>query len=317
MPSHAKMPRNLTEGDEIFTEKAMSLNLDQRIIDLYDRFTHGGMTRRSFFDRLTQLAGSAAAATALLPFLQNDYAQAAIIANNDARLVTERAGYDSPKGPINGYLARAKAKGKRPAVIVIHENRGLTPHLEDVARRLAVEGFLALAPDLLSVAGGTPANEDQARDLHTAANKDDMLAAAVAAIPFMDQHAESTGKVGAVGFCYGGGVVNQMAALSAELDAAVPYYGSQVPAAQVPNIRAALLLQYAENDPRINAGVEAYEAALKANNKKYVKHVYPGTQHSFNNDLGAARYNKAAADLAWQRTVEFFREHLGAPPRAA
>jgi carboxymethylenebutenolidase len=294
----------------------MSHNIDQRIINLYDEFTHGGMTRRDFFDRLSKLAGSTAAAAALVPLLQNNYAQAAIIAADDARLATERVSYDSPKGKINGYLARAKAKGKRPAVIVIHENRGLHPHLEDVARRLAVEGFLALAPDLLSVAGGTPADEDQARDLHTKANKDDMLAAAIAAIGFMDKHPESTGKVGSVGFCYGGGVVNQMA-VNANLDAAVSYYGLQLPTSEVPNIHAALLLHYAENDPRINAGIEAYEAALQANNKKYVKHVYPGTQHAFNNDLGAARYNKAAADLAWQRTVEFFREHLGSPPRAA
>jgi carboxymethylenebutenolidase len=294
----------------------MAHNLDQRIIDLYDRFTHGGMTRRAFLDRLGELAGSTAAAAALLLLLQNNYAQAAIVAENDARLATERVSYDSPKGKINGYLARPKAKGKRPAVIVIHENRGLNPHLEDVARRLAVEGFLALAPDLLSVAGGTPASEDQARELHTKTNKDDMLAAAIAAIGFMDKHPESTGKVGAVGFCYGGGVVNQMA-VNANLDAAVSYYGMQLPAAEVPNIHAALLLHYAENDPRINAGIDAYEAALKANNKKYAKHIYPGTQHAFNNDLGAARYNKAAADLAWQRTLEFFREHLGAPPRAA
>jgi carboxymethylenebutenolidase len=294
----------------------MSHKLDQRIINLYDEFTHGGMNRRDFLDRLSRLAGSTAAAAALLPVLQNNYAQAAIIAENDARLATERVSYDSPKGKINGYLARPTSKGKRPAVLVIHENRGLNPHLEDVARRFAVEGFVAFAPDLLSVAGGTPANEDQARDLHAKANKDDMLAAAVAAIAFMDKHAESTGKVGAVGFCYGGGVVNQMA-LNADLDAAVPYYGLQLPAEQVPNIRAPLLLHYADNDPRINAGIESYEAALKANNKKYVKHLYPGTEHSFSNDLGAARYNKAAADLAWQRTVEFFREHLGAPPRAA
>jgi carboxymethylenebutenolidase len=291
--------------------------MDQRIINLYDTFTHGGMTRRNFLDRLTELAGSTAAAVALLPLLQNDYAKAAIVAADDARLVSERVSYDSPKGKINGYLTRPKAKGKRPAVIVIHENRGLHPHLEDVARRFAVEGFLALAPDLLSVAGGTPPNDDQARELHTKANKGDMLAAAIAAISFMKNHSESTGKVGATGFCYGGGVVNSMAASSPDLSAAAPYYGQQVPASQVPNIKAALLLHYAENDPRINAGIAAYEAALKANNKKYTLHMYPGTQHAFNNDTGAARYNKAAADLAWQRTLAFFKEQLGAPPKAA
>lgn len=295
----------------------MSRNLDQRIIDLYDRFTHGGMTRRAFLDRLAVLAGSTAAAAALVPLLQNDYAQAAIIADSDARLATERVSYDSPKGKINGYLARAKAKGKRPVVLVIHENRGLNPHLEDVARRFAVEGFLAYAVDLLSLVGGTPASEDAARELHGKLNQDDAVAALVAAVSFLKRHPESTGKVGAVGYCFGGLMVNRLAASSPELDAGVAYYGRQVPAAQVPNIRAALMLHYAEKDDGVNAGIEAYEAALKANNKKYVKHVYAGTQHAFNNDLGAARYNKAAADLAWQRTVEFFRENLGAPPRAA
>jgi carboxymethylenebutenolidase len=295
----------------------MSHNLDQRIIDLYDRFTHGGMTRRAFLDRLGELAGSTAAAAALLPLLQNDYAQAAIIAENDARLATERVSYDSPKGKINGYLARAKAKGKRPVVLVIHENRGLNPHLEDVARRFAVEGFLAYAVDLLSLVGGTPASEDEARALHPKMNQDDAVVALVAAVSFLTKHPESTGKVGAVGFCFGGLMINRLAVSSPELDAGVAYYGRQVAAAQVPNIKAPLMLHYAEKDDGVNAGIEAYEAALKANNKKYVKHVYPGTQHAFNNDLGAARYNKAAADLAWQRTVEFFREHLGAPPRAA
>ena len=291
--------------------------MDQKIINLYDRFTHGGMNRREFLDRLSELAGSAAAAAALLPLLQNDYAQAAIVADEDPRLITERVAYDSPKGKINGYLVRAKAKGKRPVVLVIHENRGLNPHIEDVARRLAVEGYLAFAPDLLSVAGGTPASEDAARELHVKANKDDMLAAALAAVPFLQTHAESTGKVGAVGFCYGGGVVNRLAAGSPDLSAAVPYYGVQVPAEMVPAIKAPLLLQYAETDENINKGIAAYETALKANNKKYTLHSYPGTQHAFNNDTGAARYNKAAADLAWSRTLAFFAENLGAPPKAA
>jgi carboxymethylenebutenolidase len=291
--------------------------MDQRIIDLYDRFTHGGMSRRDFLDRLGELVGSAAAAAALLPLLQNDYAQAAIIAADDARLATERLSYDSPKGKINGYLARPKAKGKRPAVLVIHENRGLNPHLEDVARRLAVEGFLAYAVDLLSLVGGTPPSEDAARELHTKMNQDDAVVALVAAVPFLKGHPESTGKVGAVGFCFGGLMINRLAASSQELDAGVAYYGRQVAAAQVPNIKAPLLLHYAENDEAVNAGIAAYEAALKANNKKYTIHTYAGTQHAFNNDTGAARYNKAAADLAWERTVAVFKENLGAPPRAA
>jgi carboxymethylenebutenolidase len=291
--------------------------MDQRIISLYDRFTHGGMSRREFLDRLGELAGSAAAAAALLPLLQNDYAQAAIVAVDDARLATERLAYDSPKGRIDGYLARPKSKGKRPAVLVIHENRGLNPHLEDVARRLAAEGFLAYAVDLLSLLGGTPASEDAARELHTKMNQDDAVVALVAAVPILKAHAESTAKVGAVGFCFGGLMINRLAASSPELDAGVAYYGRQVPAAQVPNIKASLLLHYAENDEPVNAGIAAYEAALKENNKKYAIHVYPGTQHAFNNDTGAARYNKAAADLAWGRTLTFFKENLGTPPKAA
>ncbi|MFL5031293.1 MAG: dienelactone hydrolase family protein [Xanthobacteraceae bacterium] len=291
--------------------------MDQRIINLYDRFTHGGMSRRDFLDRLAELAGSAAAAAALLPLLQNDYARAAMIPAEDARLATERVAYDSPKGKINGYLARAKSKGKRPVVLVIHENRGLNPHLEDVARRLAVEGFLAYAVDLLSLVGGTPENEDAARELHPKMNQDDAVTALVAAVSFLKSHPESTGKVGAVGFCFGGLMINRLAASSPELDAGVAYYGRQVPAAQVANIKASLLLHYAENDDPVNSGIAAYEAALKANNKKYTIHVYPGTQHAFNNDTGAARYNKAAADLAWERTLAFFKETLGAPPKAA
>jgi carboxymethylenebutenolidase len=291
--------------------------MDQRIINLYDRFTHGGMNRREFLDRLAELAGSSAAAVALLPLLQNDYAKAQTIAANDARLVADRVSYDSPKGKINGYLVRAKAKGKRPTILVIHENRGLNPHIEDVARRLAMEGFLALAPDLLSVNGGTPANEDAARDLHTKTDRESMIAAAVAGVAYLKANAESTGKIGTVGFCFGGGVVNRIATDSPDLEAGVAYYGAQPPADKVPAIKAALLLQYAETDENINKGIEAFEAALKANNKKYTKHIYPGTQHAFNNDTGGARYNKAAADLAWGRTLVFFKETLGAPPNAA
>ena len=289
--------------------------MDQRIINLYDRFTHGEMNRRSFLDKLTQLAGSSAAALALLPLLQNDYAKAAMVPADDARLVSERMSFESPKGKINGYLTRLKGNAKRPAVLVIHENRGLNPHLEDVARRLALDGFLAYAIDLLSLVGGTPPNEDEARNLHPKLNQDDALVALVAAVDFLKTLPESTGKVGAVGFCFGGLMVNRLAAASPELDAGVAYYGRQVPAAQVPNIKASLLLHYAENDAGVNAGIADYEAALKANNKTYVIHTYPGTQHAFNNDTGAARYNKAAADLAWQRTIAFFTEKLGAPPK--
>ena len=288
--------------------------MDQRIIKLYDSFTHGGMSRREFLDRLTTLTGSAAAAAAALPFLQNDYAWAAIVAENDPRLATECVTYDSSKGKINGYLVRPTSKGRRPAIIVIQENRGLNPHIEDVARRLAVEGFLVFAPDLLSVSGGTPDDEDKARELHARTNPEDITAAAVAAVPFILAHPESDGNVGVVGFCFGGGVANRMAAARPELKAVAVYYGLQIPAEQVAAIRAPLLLHYAELDERVNAGIPAFEAALKANGKRYKIYMYPGVNHAFNNDTGAARYNKEAADLAWERTVAFFKEHLGAPP---
>jgi carboxymethylenebutenolidase len=289
--------------------------MDQRIINLYDRFTHGIIDRREFLDRLAKIAGSSAAALALLPLLQNDYARAAIVAPDDARLAIDKVTYDAAGSPVSGYLARLKSKGKRPVVIVIHENRGLNPHIQDIARRIALEGFLALSPDLLSVAGGTPADDDQARDLHAKTDKGKMLNAALAAIPFMKKHAESTGKIGAVGFCYGGGVVNSMAVASPDLAAGVAYYGAQPPADKVQSIQAALLLQYGGLDERINAGIPAYEAALKAATKRYTIHIYPNVNHAFNNDTGN-RYDKAAADLAWSRTIAFFREHLGAPPRA-
>lgn len=289
--------------------------MDQQIIDLYDNFTHGEISRRAFLDRLSELAGSAAAGAAMLPLLQCDYAKAATIPENDPRLALERISYESPKGKINGYLARPKDKSKRPAVIVIHQNRGLNPHIEDVARRLAVEGFLTLAPDLLSVNGGTPPDDDAARDLHNKTSREDMIAAALASIPFMLKHPESTGKVGTVGFCFGGGVVNRLAAGSPDLAAAVSYYGAQIPADLVPNVKAPLLLHYAEHDQAIDSGIPAYEAALKADHKRYTIYIYPGTQHAFNDDTAGVRYNKAAADLAWERTLAFFRENLGAPAK--
>jgi carboxymethylenebutenolidase len=290
--------------------------MDQRIIDLYDRFTHSGLNRRDFLDQLAILTGSTAAATALLPVLANDYARAATIAENDPRLASERVGYESPAGKIAAYLTRPKAKGRRPAVIMIHENRGLNPHIRDVARRLAAEGFLALAPDLLSVSGGTPPTDDAAREQHQKTDQKAMLTAAVAAIGFMKSHPESSGNVGAVGFCFGGGIVNRMAVASPELKAAVAYYGSQPAASDVPAIHAALLLHYAGLDQRIDAGIPAYEAALKANNKRHTIYVYPNANHGFNNDTAGPRYDKAAADLAWSRTIAFFRQELGEPPKA-
>jgi len=290
--------------------------MDQRIIDLYDSFTHGSISRREFLDRAAGLVGSAVAAAALLPLLQNDYALAAFVAENDPRLVAEMASFDSPSGKISGYLVRPKEKGERPAVLVIHENRGINPHIKDVARRLATEGYLAYAVDLLSPLGGTPDDEEKGRELYGKLNRTDTTVT-TAAVSFLKKHPESTGKVGAVGFCAGGEMLNQLAAASPELDAAAVYYGRAVSADKVPGIKAALLLHYAENDAGVNATVPAFEEALKANNKKYTKHQYPGTQHSFNNDTGGARYHKEAADLAWGRTLAFFKENLGAPPKAS
>ena len=290
--------------------------MDQRIIDLYDSFTHGLINRRDFMDRLTAVAGSTAAALALLPLLQNDYARAATVPVDDARLATETVSYDADGVKIGGYLARLKSKGKRPAIIVIHENRGLNPHIQDIARRLALEGFLTLAVDLLSPQGGTPGDEDKARDMFAALKLDETAQQTAAAVSFLARHPESTGNVGTVGFCWGGGMVNRVAVLSPELKAAVAYYGAQPPAAQVASIQAPLLLHYAGLDQRINAGIPTYEAALKAANKRYTIHIYPDVNHAFNNDTAGDRYNKAAADLAWGRTIAFFTENLGAPPKA-
>ena len=289
--------------------------MDQRIFDLYDSFTHGGISRRDFLDRLASIAGSAAAAAALLPLLESDYAKAETVPANDPRLVSETASFDSPQGKISGYLVRPKEKGKRPAVLVIHENRGLSPHIKDVARRLAVEGYLALGVDLLSPLGGTPDDEDKARDLHTKLNRADPTAN-VAAVSFLKTHPESSGKVGAVGFCAGGEMSNQLAAASPEVDAVVTYYGRATPTDKVPNIKAPLLLHYAENDQGVNSTVPAFKEALEKNNKKFTMHTYPGTQHSFNADTSAARYNKEQADIAWGRTIAFFKENLGTPPKA-
>jgi carboxymethylenebutenolidase len=290
--------------------------MDQRIINLYDRFTHGFINRREFLDRLGELAGSAAAAAALVPLLQNDPAKAAAVAPDDLRLLSDLVTYPAPDGTkVSGYLARPKNKTKRPAVIVIHENRGLVDHIKDVTRRLAVEGFLALGVDMLSPYGGTPADEDKARDMFADKVKPEEAAPRIAAaVGYLQQHPESTGNVGAIGFCWGGGMVNRLAVLSPGLKAGVAYYGVQVSADQVPAIQAPLLLHYAGNDERVDAGIPAYEAALKANGKRYTIYVYEGAQHAFNNDTSAARYNKAAADLAWGRTLAFLKDNLGAPP---
>ena len=293
--------------------------MDQKIIDLYDGYIHGQMSRRDFIDRAAALVGSAAVAAGLLPLLSSDYARAETIPATDPRLASERISYDTPRGKVSAYLSRPKAKGKRPAVIVIHQDKGLNPHIEDVARRLAAEGFLALAPDLLAPYGGTPANEEEALNLfRTKLDRED-LAIPLATIALLKTHPESTGKVGAAGFCFGGGVVDRMALNSPDLDAAVAYYGTP-PAdykTKVNDIKAPLLLHYAALDTRVGATIPDWEAALKASNKKYQLYMYEGANHAFNDDTAGPRYNKAAADLAWSRTLPFFKEHLGAPPNGA
>jgi len=285
--------------------------VDQDAIALFDEFTHGTMSRRSFMERLAGLAGGAAAAAALVPILQNNYAEAAVVAVDDDRLAAETATFEVGGTTVSGYLVRPKGGRKHPAVLVIHENRGLNPHIKDVARRMALEGFLAFAPDALSPVGGTPDDADRARDMIYELDADENLARFVAAIGFLADHPESTGKVGAVGFCWGGGMVNQLAASGTVLAAGVPYYGRQLPAEDVPRIGAPLCLQYAGLDTRINEGIDAFVAALEANHKVFEIHVYEGVNHAFNNDTNEARYDKTAADLAWGRTVAFLKNHIG------
>jgi carboxymethylenebutenolidase len=283
--------------------------MDRRIIDLYDAFTHGHLDRRTFVARLARLAGGAAAAAALMPLLVNDYARAAMIEADDPRLAIDKVTYEADGTAISGYLARPKGGEKRPAVVVIHENRGLNPHIQDVARHLAVDGFLALAPDALSSLGGTPADEDQARQMQSGLAPEAALAAYVGAVAYLAAHPESNGKVGAVGFCWGGGMANRLAAAGTALAAAVPYYGSQLSADQVPSVTAPLLLHYAGLDQRINAGIAAHIAALTAAGKPHEVHIYEGANHGFNNDTGS-RYDEAAAALAWERTVAFLKREL-------
>jgi carboxymethylenebutenolidase len=284
--------------------------MNATIAELYDEYHHGGMSRRSFLDRLAEIAGGAAAALALVPVLETQHAQAQIIGENDDRLAIARVEYDAGGTKIAGYLARLKGGQKRPAVIVIHENRGLNPHIQDVARRLAVEGFLAFAPDMLSPLGGTPADQTQATQMIRTLNADETAARLASAVPFLARHAESTGKVGAIGFCWGGGMANRLAAAGTSLNASVPYYGAQLPAADVPKISASLLLHYASLDQRINAGIAEYEAALKSNKKVYELYMYEGANHAFNNDTNAASYSKDAATLAWGRTIAFLKKYL-------
>jgi carboxymethylenebutenolidase len=286
--------------------------ITQEMIRAYDEYTHLTLDRRRFMETLTRLAGSAAAAAAIAPLIAGNYAKAETVAPDDSRLKVEEITYPGGSGAVKGYLAMpADAAGKLPAVVVIHENRGLNPHIRDVVRRVALEGFVALGPDLLSPKGGTPASDEEAGKLFQELDRTLLVPDAVAAIAYLKTLPQSNGKVGAVGFCFGGGIVNQMAVASPDLVAAVAYYGAQPKTEDVARIKAKLMLHYAGLDERINAGIKDFEAALKAGSKSYELYIYEGANHAFNNDTSEARYSRAAADLAWGRTVAFLKMHLG------
>ena len=282
--------------------------MDQKFIDLFDRYTHGTMKRREFLEKLTLLAGGTAAATALLPVLENNYAMAETVPEDDPAL---RSGFQEIDEGVAGYLSIPLVGDIHPAVLVIHENRGLNPHIKDVTRRIAKEGFFAFAPDYLFGMGGTPDDPDKAREMIGKLSAEDALAISRRSLVAIQKYPGNPGKTGAVGFCWGGGQVNALAVADPLLAAGVAYYGRQPAADDVKMITAPLLLHYAGLDERINAGIADFEAALKANNKDYELYIYEGVNHAFNNDTNEARYNKAAADLAWGRTVAFLKKHLG------
>ena len=283
--------------------------MDQKYLDLYDDYAKGSLDRREFLKKLAVLAGSTAAAIALLPLIENKYAQAQVVPKDDPRLHVENIKYPGETGEVRAHLARPKGDAKLPGVIVIHENRGLNPHTEDVARRVALEGFLAIAPDALSPLGGTPEDVDEARSLMRKLDSQATIKNYVAAVKYLKTHPQSTGKVGCMGFCWGGGMTNQVAVNSPDLTAAVPFYGSQPAPEDVPKIKASLLMHYAGLDERINAGIEAFEAALKKASVEYKIYMYEGAGHAFFNDTGS-RYHQEAAKLAWERTIAFLKEKL-------
>ena len=293
-------------------ERRTASEFDQELLNLFDQYVHGDIDRRGFLDRAAKFAVAGMSAGMLLEALSPRFAEAQQVATDDKRLRTQWIDYDSPQGTgkVKAYLARPEAvTAKLPGVLVVHENRGLNPHIEDITRRLALENFVAFAPDALTPLGGYPGDEDKAREafakLDQAKAREDFLAAAAV----LKTRPECTGKVGVVGFCYGGAISNMLATRIPDLAAAVPFYGTQPAAADVPKIKAPLLIHYADNDDRVNQGWPAYEAALKASNVAYTMHRYPGTQHGFNNDT-TPRYDRAAATMAWQRTVEFLNKHL-------
>ena len=283
--------------------------ITQEMINLYDHFTHVTNDRTGFMQKLTEIVGSSEAAQTIAAMIAASASAPGLTKENDPRLKTEAV--TLPEG-LTGYLAwPANASGKLPAVLVVHENRGLVPHIKDVVRRVALEGFLALGVDFLAPMGGTPEDEDVGRDMIGKLERPKVVAGAVAAVKWLKSHAQSNGKVGAVGFCWGGGIVNATAvAAGSDLTAGVPYYGAQPGAADVPKIKAEMLMHYAGTDERINAGIDAYKEALTNAGVKFEMHVYPGTQHAFNNETSAARYDKAASELAWSRTVSMLKRTL-------
>jgi len=286
--------------------------VDPRVIHLYNNYIHSALPRREFISRLVKITGSAAAAAAVLPLVEPNYAQGQQVPENERKLKAGYVTYKGVSGEVKAYLARPKGTGKLPAVLVIHENRGLNKHIEDVARRAALAGYLALAPDGLSSAGGAPADQEAARDLFAKTDPAKIAGDVIAGVPFLASHAESTGKVGSVGFCYGGGIALRCAVDTTGLTAAVGFYGRQLSAEDTAKLRVPVMLHYAGNDERINAGIADFHTALDANQVAYSINMYPGTDHGFHNDTSAARYNKAAAQLAWSRTVQFFDTYLKA-----
>ena len=286
-------------------------DIKQEVFDLYDDYAHNRIERRLFMEKLSMYAVGGITVASLLSFISPNY-HIIQVQNNDPRLKSDYINYDSPKGggSIKGLLSRpTEAKGKLPGIVVVHENRGLNPYIEDVGRRAALAGFVSLAPDALTPLGGYPGNDDEGRALQSKRDRNDMLEDFIAAFIHLKSHPDCTGKVGVVGFCFGGWISNMMAVRIPELSASVPFYGGQPAVEDVPKIKAPLLLHYAGLDTRVNEGWPAYEKALKENKKEYAAHIYPDVNHGFHND-STPRFDKAAAELAWQRTVGFFKEKL-------
>jgi len=284
--------------------------MDQRIVDLYDDFTHRHLDRRLFLEQVTKLVGSSALALTMMAALRSDYARAATIPVDDPRLTTENISMPGGSGAVKGYLARPKGNAKLPGVVVIHQNRGLNPHIEDVTRRVALEGYVAVGVDCLSMLGGTSKNEDEAMKQFTQLKPDQALAELLQAIAYLKARPDASGKIGAIGFCWGGSMVNRLAeAAGPDLNAGVAFYGTAPPLDQVSKIKAALLLNYAGLDNRVNATKPGYEDALKAAHVDYTAYVYPNVNHAFFDDT-TDRYSADAAKLAWERTKALFAQHL-------